>query len=65
MRAKLDALWAYICTLDPGTMRSICWALFGVLGMDRGETSLTYACGLAMVALGVASAIMPPRKPTP
>ncbi len=65
MRAKLDAVWAYVCTIDPGTMRSLCWAMVGVLGIDGGETALTYITGVAMVALGVASAVMPPKKPAP
>ena len=62
MRERLESVWAYVCTIDPGTMRSLIWGFCGVMGMDRGETTLTYMAGIATVALSVVSAAMP-KKP--
>lgn len=47
---------------EPGTMRSLIWALLGVAGLDRNETAVTNYALIALVVLGVISALMPERK---
>jgi hypothetical protein len=44
---------------EPGTMRSVVWVFMGLMGLDQGETSLTYVAGVATVVLGLLSALRP------
>ncbi len=46
---------------EPGTLRSLIWSLMGVMGMDQGETALTYVCGVASIVLGLISALRQER----
>lgn len=48
---------------DPGTMRSIAWALVGLAMASRADQALEHYAALAVFALGIVSAAIPPRKP--
>jgi hypothetical protein len=48
---------------DPGTMRSLIWALLSLALMPRAETAMEHYAVLGMFVLGVVSAAIPPRKP--
>jgi uncharacterized membrane protein len=61
MREKLNAVWAYICALDPGSLRSLIWVAMSFMGMDQGESAITYAAGAVTVILGLTSAMMPSK----
>jgi hypothetical protein len=44
---------------EPGTLRSFVWVCMALLGLDQGETVLTYVCGVSAVMLGLVSALRP------
>ncbi len=48
---------------DPGTMRSLAWALVGVAMAARSEQVVEHYAALAVFVLGIVSAAIPPRKP--
>lgn len=48
---------------DPGTMRSLAWALIGLAMAQRAEQMVEHYAALAVFALGMVSAAIPPRKP--
>lgn len=48
---------------DPGTMRSLIWALMGIAMNARAEAPMEHYATLAMIAFGLVSAAIPPRKP--
>lgn len=48
---------------DPGTMRSIAWALVGLILAQRTEQSVEHYAALAVFVLGIVSAAIPPRTP--
>jgi hypothetical protein len=47
---------------DPGTMRSIAWALVGLAMNARAEAAIEHYASLAVVVLGLVSAAIPPKK---
>ena len=48
---------------DPGTMRSLAWAGVGIALAARSEQAIEHYAALAVFALGMVSAAIPPRKP--
>ncbi len=50
---------------DPGTMRSIAWAMVGLAMASRADQVLEHYAALAVFVLGAVSAAIPPRKPKP
>ena len=61
MLDRLAAAWRYVCSLDPGSIRSVIWCLVGILGMDRGDTALTNIAATVIVVIGLVSALMPTK----
>lgn len=50
---------------DPGTMRSLAWALVGLAMAARSEQAVEHYAAVAVFGLGLVSAAIPPAKPAP
>lgn len=64
MLERIQALPRYLLARlqEPGSMRSVIWGLLGTAGYQASGDLVTELTSIAMIALSVASFLMPEKK---